>query len=115
MRLAAAANCKLGVLIETMRREGFELTVSRPRVLYQKDESGNRLEPMEEVTIDVDEEFASTVVDSLNRRKGEMLDMRSAGAGKTRLGVSRTVAWSDWLSKPVFDPNTRHRRAEPYL
>jgi GTP-binding protein len=68
-----------------MRREGFELTVSRPRVLYQNDESGNRLEPMEEVTIDVDEEFASTVVDSLNRRKGEMLDMRSAGAGKTRL------------------------------
>ena len=76
---------QLGVLIETMRREGFEMTVSRPKVLYQKDESGQRLEPMEEVTIDVDEEFSSGVVDSLNRRKGEMLDMRSAGAGKTRL------------------------------
>ena len=72
---------QLGVLIETMRREGFEMTVSRPKVLYQKDESGQRLEPMEEVTIDVDEEFSSGVVDSLNRRKGEMLDMRSAGAG----------------------------------
>jgi GTP-binding protein len=76
---------QLGVLIETMRREGFEMTVSRPRVLYRLSDSGNREEPMEEVTIDVDEEFASTVVDSLNRRKGEMLDMRSAGAGKTRL------------------------------
>lgn len=76
---------QLGVLIETMRREGFEMTVSRPKVLYQNDDSGQRLEPMEEVTIDVDEEFSSGVVDSLNRRKGEMLDMRSAGAGKTRL------------------------------
>jgi GTP-binding protein len=76
---------QLGVLIETMRREGFELTVSRPRVLYQNDESGNRLEPVEEVTIDVDDEFSGVVVDHLNRRKGEMQDMRAAGAGKTRL------------------------------
>ena len=76
---------QLGVLIETMRREGFEMTVSRPRVLYKKADHGTRLEPIEEVTIDVDEEYASAVVDSLNRRKGEMVDMRSAGAGKTRL------------------------------
>ena len=76
---------QLGVLIETMRREGFELTVSRPRVLYQNDEQGNRLEPFEEVTIDVDDEFSGVVVDHLNRRKGDMQDMRSAGAGKTRL------------------------------
>ena len=76
---------QLGVLIETMRREGFEMTVSRPRVLYQQADDGTRLEPIEEVTIDVDEDYASAVVDSLNRRKGEMVDMRSAGAGKTRL------------------------------
>jgi len=76
---------QLGVLIETMRREGFEMTVSRPRVLFQTDDAGNRLEPMEEVTVDVDEEYSSGVVDGLNRRKGEMLDMRAAGAGKTRL------------------------------
>ena len=76
---------QLGVLIETMRREGFEMTVSRPRVLYQQADDGTRLEPLEEVTIDVDEDYASAVVDSLNRRKGEMVDMRSAGAGKTRL------------------------------
>lgn len=75
---------QLGVLIETMRREGFELTVSRPTVLY-KEENGERMEPVEEVIIDVDEEYSSGVVDALNRRKGEMKDMRSAGAGKTRL------------------------------
>ncbi len=76
---------QLGVLIETMRREGFELTVSRPRVLFQEEESGDRLEPIEEVIIDVDEEYASAVIEQLNRRKAEMVDMRSSGAGKTRL------------------------------
>ena len=75
---------QLGVLIETMRREGFELTVSRPRVLF-KEEDGQRLEPIEEVIIDVDEQYSGTVVDNMNRRKGQMQDMRSSGAGKTRL------------------------------
>ena len=75
---------QLGVLIETMRREGFEMTVSRPRVLYQV-ENGQKLEPIEEITIDVDEEYSSTVVDKMNRRKADMSDMRSSGAGKTRL------------------------------
>jgi GTP-binding protein len=75
---------QLGVLIETMRREGFEMTVSRPRVLY-KEENGERQEPIEEVTIDVDEEYASTVVDKMNKRKAEMIDMRSSGAGKQRI------------------------------
>ncbi len=75
---------QLGVLIETMRREGFELTVSRPRVLM-KDENGEKMEPIEEVTIDVDEEYVSTVVDKMNRRKAEMRDMRASGAGKTRI------------------------------
>ena len=76
---------QIGVLIETMRREGFELIVSRPRVLYKADESGSRLEPIEEVIIDVDEEYVSAVVDGMNQRKGSMLDMRAAGAGKTRI------------------------------
>lgn len=75
---------QLGVVIETMRREGFELNVSRPRVLL-KTENGNKQEPIEEVIIDVDEEYSSSVVDSMNRRKAVMLDMRSSGAGKTRL------------------------------
>lgn len=75
---------QLGVLIETMRREDFELTVSRPRVLY-KEIDGKRHEPIEEITIDVDDEYSSTVVDKMNRRKAEMTDMRASGAGKTRI------------------------------
>ena len=76
---------QLGVLIETMRREGFELTVSRPKVLLKKDNNNKTIEPIEEVIIDVDEEYVSSVVDAMNKRKSEMQDMRSSGAGKTRL------------------------------
>ena len=76
---------QLGVLIETMRREGFELSVSRPKVLFKKDSNGIKLEPIEEVTIDVDEEFSSKVIDSMNQRKAEMKDMKDVGAGKKRL------------------------------
>ncbi len=75
---------QLGVLIETMRREGFELSVSRPRVIY-KEEGGERMEPIEEVTFDVDEEYSGVVVEKMNRRKADMIDMRAAGAGKTRI------------------------------
>ncbi len=76
---------QLGVLIETMRREGFEMTVSRPKVLFKEDETRNVLEPIEEVFIDVDEEYSSSVVDQMNRRKAQMTDMRSSGIGKTRI------------------------------
>lgn len=77
---------QLGVLIETLRREGFELSVSRPRVLYRTDPvSGRREEPIEEVQVDVDDEFVGVVVEEFGRRKGEMTDMRPSGGGKTRL------------------------------
>ena len=76
---------QLGVLIETMRREGFELTVSRPKVLYKLSTENQKLEPIEEVTIDVDEEYSSSVLDNMNRRKGDMVDMRSSGEGKARI------------------------------
>jgi GTP-binding protein len=76
---------QLGVLIETMRREGFELSVSRPRVLFKKDEKGAKLEPIEEVLIDVDEEFSGAIVSKLSLRKGEMLEMKPSGGNKTRL------------------------------
>ena len=75
---------QLGVLIETMRREGFELTLSRPKVVY-REINGVKCEPYEEVTIDVDEEFSSIVIDGMNQRKAEMLDMRQSGVDKTRL------------------------------
>ena len=76
---------QLGILIETMRREGFEMSISRPRVLYHNDEAGNRLEPVEEVMIDVDEEFTGIVMEKMVQRKGEMIDMTPSGAGKTRI------------------------------
>jgi GTP-binding protein len=75
---------QLGVLIETMRREGFELSVSRPRVLF-KTEDGEKLEPIEEVQIDVDDAFTGIVVEKLSQRKGDMVEMRPSGGGKTRM------------------------------
>mgnify|MGYP001492351253 CR=1 FL=1 len=84
--VAGRGELQLAVLIETMRREGFELTISRPRVVYRDDpETGQRLEPIEEVVIDVDEEYSGTVVEKLSARKGEMLEMKSSGSGKQRL------------------------------
>ncbi len=76
---------QMGVLIENMRREGFELSISRPRVIF-REEDGKRMEPVEEVTIDVDDEFTGAVVEKLTGpRKGELTDMRPAGVGKTRI------------------------------
>lgn len=76
---------QLGVLIENMRREGFELSVSRPRVLFREDENGKKQEPIEELVVDVDEEFSGSVVEKIASRKGEMTDMRPSGGGKTRI------------------------------
>lgn len=76
---------QMGVLIENMRREGFELSISRPQVIL-REEDGQRLEPIEEVTIDVDDEYTGSVVEKLTGpRKGELVEMKPAGAGKTRI------------------------------
>ncbi len=82
--VAGRGELQLGILIETMRREGFELTISRPRVLYQ-DIDGQKMEPIEEVQIDVDEQFSGTVVSKMSERKAELTDMRPSGGGKVRL------------------------------
>jgi GTP-binding protein len=77
---------QLGVLIENMRREGFELSISRPRVVFRTDEeTGAKLEPIEDVVIDVDDDYTGVVIDKLSQRKAELKDMRPSGAGKTRL------------------------------
>ena len=76
---------QLSVLIETMRREGFELGVARPQVVMQEGPNGEKLEPIEEVIIDVDDEHSGIVVQKMNERKAEMLDMRPSGVGRTRL------------------------------
>ena len=84
--VAGRGELQLGVLIEQMRREGFELTIGRPRVLTRRNaETGDREEPMEEVLVDVDEPYSGVVVEKLSRRKGEMQDMRPSGGGKVRL------------------------------
>ena len=75
----------LEILLTQMRREGFEMTVSPPKVLFQKDENGNRMEPIEEITVDLDEEFSSKIIDSMNRRKGKLLDLKDTGKDKKRL------------------------------
>jgi GTP-binding protein len=85
--VAGRGELQLGVLIETLRREGFELSISRPRVLFRDGQEG-REEPYETVVIDVDDEYSGNVVEKMAQRKGEMLDMRPSGGGKTRLTFS---------------------------
>jgi len=75
----------LEILLTQMRREGFEMTVSPPKVLFKKDENGNKLEPIEEITMDLDEEHSSKVIDSMNRRKGKLIDLKDTGKNKKRL------------------------------
>ena len=84
--VAGRGELQLGVLIETMRREGFELSISRPRVLFRNDPAtGQQLEPIEEIVIDVDEEYTGVVVEKMAQRKGELTEMRPSGGGKSRL------------------------------
>jgi GTP-binding protein len=83
--VAGRGELQLGILIETMRREGFELTVSRPQVVMKTGDDGEKLEPVEEVIIDVDEEHSGVVVKKLSERKGQMLEMRPSGGGRQRL------------------------------
>ena len=86
--VAGRGELQLGVLIEGMRREGFEVSISRPRVVYQEDpETGQRMEPIEDVMIDVDDEFSGIVIEKLSARKAELKDMGPSGAGKTRLSL----------------------------
>ena len=83
--VAGRGELQLGVLIENMRREGFELAVSRPRVLTRTDDNGDVLEPIEEVVIDVDDEHSGVVIEKLSQKKAELAEMIPSGAGKTRL------------------------------
>ena len=85
--VAGRGELQLGVLIETMRREGFELGISRPKVLF-REENGQRTEPYETVVIDVDDEHSGTVVEKMQRRKAELVEMRPSGVGKTRITFS---------------------------
>jgi GTP-binding protein len=84
--VAGRGELQMGVLIENMRREGFELSISRPQVLMRAGENGERLEPVEEVTIDVDDEYTGAVIEKITgARKGDLVEMKPSGAGKTRI------------------------------
>jgi len=85
MEVSGRGELQLAILIENMRREGFELSVSRPRVVFTKDENGKILEPVEEVVVDVDEEFSGVVVQKMSERKAEMIEMRPSGGNRLRL------------------------------
>ncbi|MBV9740619.1 MAG: translational GTPase TypA [Hyphomicrobiales bacterium] len=85
MEVAGRGELQLAILIEQMRREGFELSVSRPKVVLERDGSGELLEPVEEVTIDVDEEHSGVVVQKMSERKADMVEMRPSGGGRLRL------------------------------
>jgi len=85
MVVAGRGELQLGILIETMRREGFELSVSRPKVLLSRGENGELLEPIEEVVIDLDEEHAGAVVQKLSERKADLVEMKPSGGGRQRL------------------------------
>ncbi|MET0706571.1 MAG: translational GTPase TypA [Tardiphaga sp.] len=85
MEVSGRGELQLAILIENMRREGFELSVSRPRVVLTKDENGQTLEPVEEVVIDVDEEFSGVVVQKMSERKADMIEMRPSGGNRLRL------------------------------
>jgi GTP-binding protein len=86
VEVAGRGELQLGILIETMRREGYELSVSRPKVLFERDpETGELREPIEEVVIDVDEQFSGVVVQKMSERKAEMIEMRPSGGGRVRL------------------------------
>ncbi|HBM67371.1 MAG TPA: translational GTPase TypA [Rhodobacteraceae bacterium] len=84
--VAGRGELQMGVLIENMRREGFELSISRPQVLMREGENGERLEPIEEVTIDVDDEYSGTVIEKITgTRKGDLAELNQTGNGKTRI------------------------------
>jgi GTP-binding protein len=85
VEVAGRGELQLGILIETMRREGFELSVSRPKVLMQRGADDGLMEPIEEVVIDVDDGFSGIVVQKMSERKAEMIEMRPSGGGRTRL------------------------------
>jgi len=85
MEVAGRGELQLGILIETMRREGFELSVSRPKVLFKRGPDGALLEPIEEVVIDLDEEHSGVVVQKLSERKAELVEMKPSGGGRQRL------------------------------
>ena len=114
MEVSGRGELQLAILIETMRREGFELSVSRPRVVLKKDEAtGNWQEPIEEVVIDVDEEHSGVVVQKMSERKAEMIEMRPSGGNRLRLVFYAPTRGLIGYQGELLDRHPRHRDHEP--
>ena len=109
--VAGRGELQLAVLIETMRREGFELDHRAPARAVCDEENGQTLEPIEEVIIDVDDEYSGVVVQKLTERKGDLVDMRPSGTGRTRLRLLRADPRPDRLSARAAVRHARHRRS----
>ena len=110
--VAGRGELQLGILIENMRREGFELTVSRPKVVFKTDADGAKLEPIEEVIIDVDEGFTGVVVQKLAERKGELLEMRPSGGGRQRMVFNVPTRGLLGYQSELLVRHARHRGYE---
>ena len=113
MEVAGRGELQLGILIETMRREGFELSVSRPKVLLRRNEAGDLEEPIEEVVIDVDEEHSGVVVQKMSERKAELIEMRPSGGHRTRLVFFAPTRGLIGYQSELLDRHARHRDHEP--
>ena len=113
MEVAGRGELQLGILIETMRREGFELSVSRPKVLFRRAPDGALLEPIEEVVIDLDEEHSGVVVQKLSERKAELVEMKPIGRRPPAPRVLRADPRPDRLSGRAAHRHARHRHHEP--
>ena len=96
----------LEILLTQMRREGFEMTVSPPKVLI-KEENGKKQEPVEEITMDLDEEYSSKIIDLMNKRKGKLIDLKDTGKNKKRLIFHAPTRGLMGLYKQIFNFNKR--------
>ena len=113
LRSPGRGELQMGVLIENMRREGFELSISRPQVLFREEE-GQRLEPIEEVTIDVDDEYSGSVIEKITgARKGELAEMAPRRCRKDPHHRTCAVPRIDRIPRRIPDRYTRNRRLKP--
>ena len=112
MEVAGRGELQLGILIETMRREGFELSVSRPKVLLRRNDKGDLEEPIEEVVIDVDEDHSGIVVQKMSERKADMIEMQAVRRRPRAAGVLRPDPRADRLPRRAADRHARHRDHE---
>ena len=113
-KVSGRGELHLGVLIENMRREGFELAVSRPEVIMRVDD-GVKTEPMENVTIDVEEQHQGSIMEKMGERKADMTNMQPDGKGRIRMDFQYAKPWFNWFPYRIYDPDFRYWSDVPQL